>query len=79
MSNNKVKDWKEFEALKDLPNLVERNFVGNPLEQKHSEDGDWVQQVQQRLPGLKKMDGTYKVSHDACLPLSTPSCTHCWL
>eukprot|EP00038_Savillea_parva_P008912 m.180018 g.180018 ORF g.180018 m.180018 type:complete len:193 (-) comp14909_c0_seq1:267-845(-) len=57
MSNNKVKDWKEFEALKDLPNLVELNFVGNPLEQKHSEDGDWVQQVQQRLPGLKKMDG----------------------
>jgi hypothetical protein len=57
MTNNKVKDWKEFEALKDLPCLVELNFVGNPLEQKCQEDGDWVAQVQQRLPGLKKLDG----------------------
>ena len=32
MSNCKVKDWKEFEQLKDLPNLKELNFIGNPLE-----------------------------------------------
>ena len=28
MTNNKVKDWKEFEELKNLPELVELNFVG---------------------------------------------------
>eukprot|EP00037_Helgoeca_nana_P016802 m.158363 g.158363 ORF g.158363 m.158363 type:complete len:199 (+) comp23694_c1_seq5:2483-3079(+) len=64
MTNNKVKDWKEFEALKDLPCLVELNFVGNPLEQKCQEDGDWVAQVQQRLPGLKKLDGIPLVGDD---------------
>ena len=34
-----------------------RYTPGNPLEQKHSEEGNWVAQVQQRLPNLKKMDG----------------------
>jgi hypothetical protein len=29
MTNNKVKDWKEFEELKNLPELVELNFLGS--------------------------------------------------
>eukprot|EP00041_Stephanoeca_diplocostata_P010581 m.168522 g.168522 ORF g.168522 m.168522 type:complete len:187 (-) comp18212_c0_seq2:282-842(-) len=64
MANNKVKDWKEFEQLKDCPKLVELNFVGNPLQEKHAADGDWKEQVQQRLPGLKKMDGIPLVSDE---------------
>eukprot|EP00053_Salpingoeca_punica_P006158 m.59160 g.59160 ORF g.59160 m.59160 type:complete len:187 (+) comp13557_c0_seq1:200-760(+) len=57
MSNCKVKDWKEFEELKLLPLLEDLVFVGNPLQEKHAADGDWVQQVTSRLPGLKKLDG----------------------
>jgi len=57
MSNNKVKDWKEFDQLKDMTSLEELLMVGNPLEEKHSAEGDWVEQVSARLPNLKKLDG----------------------
>jgi hypothetical protein len=36
MSNCKVKDWKEFDELKLLPQLVDLIFVGNPLEETHT-------------------------------------------
>ena len=39
MSNNKVKDWVEFERLKELPLLEDLLFVGNPLQEKHAADG----------------------------------------
>ncbi len=39
LSNNKVKDWKEFEDLKGCPVLEDLLFVGNPLQEKHSADG----------------------------------------
>merc|ERR1719197_1705950 len=45
MSNNKVKDWKEFDQLKDMSSLEELLFVGNPLQVKHAADGDWEDQV----------------------------------
>jgi len=32
-------------------------FAGNPLEEKHSSDGDWKDQVALRLKKLKKLDG----------------------
>lgn len=32
-------------------------FKGNPLEEKHSAEGDWRDQVQKRLPKLRKLDG----------------------
>jgi dynein light chain 1, axonemal len=57
MSNNKVAAWGEFEKLQELPNLQELLFIGNPLEEKHSKDGDWRIQVIKRLPNLKKLDG----------------------
>ena len=31
--------------------------VGNPLEAKHSEEGDWREQATKKLPKLKKLDG----------------------
>ena len=34
-----------------------RPFAGNPLEEKHSADGDWRDQAIRRLPRLKKLDG----------------------
>lgn len=57
LSNNRIKDWKEFDQLKDLPNLQELTFNGNPLSEKHIADGDYVQEIQNRLPKLKKLDG----------------------
>jgi dynein light chain 1 len=31
--------------------------TGNPLEEKHSADGDWRDKVTVKLPKLKKLDG----------------------
>ncbi|XP_078493130.1 dynein axonemal light chain 1-like [Ciona intestinalis] len=58
MNNNQVKDWSEFNKLQNLPVLMELEFVGNPLEEKHSEDGDWQERVKKSLKRLKKLDGT---------------------
>ena len=41
----------------ELPLLEDLLFVGNPLEEKHTADGDWRKQVTSRLKGLKKLDG----------------------
>ncbi|XP_069016977.1 dynein axonemal light chain 1 [Embiotoca jacksoni] len=58
MSNNQVKDWGEFERLADLPCLADMVFVGNPLEEKHSSEGTWMDEACKRLPNLRKLDGT---------------------
>ncbi|ELT99520.1 hypothetical protein CAPTEDRAFT_172572 [Capitella teleta] len=57
MSNNSVKDWAEFSKLADLPCLEDLLFVGNPLEEKHSAEGDWRDQVSNKLKKLRKLDG----------------------
>ena len=57
MSNNAVKDWKEFDQLKDCTSLVELVFIGNPLQVAHAEAGDWKEQVAGRLTKLGKLDG----------------------
>uniref|UniRef100_A0A8C2AAG1 Dynein axonemal light chain 1 n=1 Tax=Cyprinus carpio TaxID=7962 RepID=A0A8C2AAG1_CYPCA len=57
MSNNLVKEWGEFQKLADLPSLVDLVFVGNPLEEKYSADGNWIEEATKRLPKLKKLDG----------------------
>nr|XP_020464425.1 dynein light chain 1, axonemal isoform X1 [Monopterus albus] len=58
MSNNLVKEWGEFERLADLPCLADLVFVGNPLQEKHSAEGNWLDEAQKRLPYLGKLDGT---------------------
>ncbi|XP_077117537.1 dynein axonemal light chain 1 isoform X1 [Ranitomeya variabilis] len=57
MSNNAVKDWAEFGKLADLPCLEDLVFVGNPLEEKHTSEGNWAEEATKRLPKLKKLDG----------------------
>lgn len=47
----------EFVRLADLPCLVDLVFVGNPLEDKHSSEGTWMDEASKRLPNLKKLDG----------------------
>jgi dynein light chain 1 len=58
MSNNKVEKWQEFDRLKELPELEDLLFVGNPLEKNTREKGEnWRLLVMQRLPNLKRLDG----------------------
>ncbi|XP_006004812.1 dynein axonemal light chain 1 [Latimeria chalumnae] len=57
MSNNLVKDWAEFAKLGELPCLADLVFVGNPLEEKHTSEGTWIDEATKRLPKLKKLDG----------------------
>ncbi|XP_068822456.1 dynein axonemal light chain 1 [Capricornis sumatraensis] len=64
MSNNLVKDWAEFVKLAELPCLEDLVFVGNPLEEKHSAEGNWVEEATKRVPKLKKLDGTPVIKED---------------
>lgn len=57
MSNNLVKDWGEFVRLAELLCLIELVFVGNPLEEKYSAEGTWMDEATKRLPNMKKLDG----------------------
>ncbi len=43
--------------MADLPALVDLVFVGNPIEEKYSADGNWTEEATKRLPKLKKLDG----------------------
>uniref|UniRef100_A0A3Q3XB87 Dynein axonemal light chain 1 n=1 Tax=Mola mola TaxID=94237 RepID=A0A3Q3XB87_MOLML len=52
MSNN-----LDLLLLADLPCLVDLGFVRNPLEEKHSAEGTWIDEACKRLPNLKKLDG----------------------
>ena len=42
--------------------MIACRFLGNPLEEKHSGEGDWREQATKRLPRLKKLDGKNSVS-----------------
>ncbi|XP_029454527.1 dynein light chain 1, axonemal isoform X3 [Rhinatrema bivittatum] len=64
ISNNLVKDWAEFSKLADLPLLEDLVFVGNPLEEKQSAEGTWLEDATKRLPKLKKLDGTPVVKQE---------------
>ncbi|XP_061405948.1 dynein axonemal light chain 1 [Lethenteron reissneri] len=64
MSNNLVKEWSEFVRLADLPALADLVFVGNPLEDKHSGEGNWMEEATRRLPRLKKLDGSPVIRQD---------------
>ncbi|GAA6102390.1 dynein axonemal light chain 1 isoform X2 [Tachysurus ichikawai] len=57
MSNNLVKEWGEFVKLADISSLVDLVFVGNPLEEKYSAEGTWIDEATKRVPNLKKLDG----------------------
>lgn len=57
MANNVVKDWAEFARLASVPCLAELVFVGNPLEEKHTNEGNWTDEASKRIPHLRKLDG----------------------
>ena len=39
MAHNKVKDWNEFEKIKELKNLKNVVFLGNEIYNKFEEEG----------------------------------------
>jgi dynein light chain 1 len=39
-------------------------MVGNPLEEKHSAEGDWRDRTIKTLPNLKSLDGVPVVKQD---------------
>ncbi|XP_002730787.1 dynein axonemal light chain 1-like [Saccoglossus kowalevskii] len=60
LSNNQVKDVAELNKLGELPMLEELVFVGNPLEEKHSQEGTkeaYKNHVKGKMLKLKKLDG----------------------
>ena len=57
ISNNKIKNWEEIDKLKELPEIGNVLFVGNPIYENVSrEDAKYL--VLKRLPQLKNVDGT---------------------
>ena len=46
--------------------------TGNPLEEKHTQDGDWRDKVCAKLVKLKKLDGEHFIE-TLLLPLNFPS------
>lgn len=57
----------EFVKLAELATLVDLVFVGNPLEEKYSTEGTWIDEATKRVPNLKKLDG--KDDAMLCKPL----------
>lgn len=57
MSNNKLDKWSELERLQDLPDLEDLLLIGNPIQQKMTEEGNWRIKIVALLPKLKKLDG----------------------
>ena len=52
------------EAVADMVRYPLFPLTGNPLEEKHSLEGDWRDKAIARLPKLKKLDGVPVVSQE---------------
>eukprot|EP00049_Salpingoeca_infusionum_P007939 m.128204 g.128204 ORF g.128204 m.128204 type:complete len:190 (-) comp13866_c1_seq6:2174-2743(-) len=65
ISNCKIADWKQVEILGKLTKLESLVLQGNPLQEKHPDPEDWADQVAQRIPSLKKLDGVPIVRSEA--------------
>ena len=56
IGNNKIKNWDEIDKLKDLPEIANVLFVGNPIYDNVKEEPKLL--VLKRVPTLKNVDGT---------------------
>lgn len=59
ISYNLVKEWQEVSKINDCPQLADVGFVGNPIWEKMTSDGEWVPTVSKKLPNVKRLDGYY--------------------
>uniref|UniRef100_A0A8C9II39 Uncharacterized protein n=1 Tax=Piliocolobus tephrosceles TaxID=591936 RepID=A0A8C9II39_9PRIM len=55
---------RENHNIIELPCLEDLVFVGNPLEEKHSAENNWIEEATKRVPKLKKLDGTPVIKGD---------------
>eukprot|EP00835_Amoeboradix_gromovi_P002869 NODE_172_length_15988_cov_0.603940.p9 type:complete len:182 gc:universal NODE_172_length_15988_cov_0.603940:687-1232(+) len=60
-ANNRIKTWDALAVLRDLPCLEEINLVGNPIEERCSQDGTWRDLMNKQCQFLKKLDGKYYI------------------
>lgn len=56
ISNNKIKSWDEIDKLKDLPEIANVNFIGNPIYEQVKEEPKFL--VLKKIMTLKNVDGT---------------------
>lgn len=56
ISNNLIKEWKEFDRFSSCPMLEDLLFTGNPLFEAVEPD-KFISEVTRRLPNLKKLEG----------------------
>ncbi|KAJ3396609.1 Dynein light chain 1, axonemal [Lobulomyces angularis] len=56
-SNNKIKGWEGIVPISSLPLIEDVVFYNNPIEEKCSADGNWVDEMKKRFPTLKRLDG----------------------
>ena len=56
----------EYTSFFAIPGMliITMLYAGNPLEEKHSTEGDWRDQALKRLPKLKKLDGVPVVGQE---------------
>ena len=55
IGNNKIKNWDEIDKLKDLPEIANVLFIGNPIYESVKEEPNLV--VLKKIPTLKNIDG----------------------
>ncbi|CAD8139882.1 unnamed protein product [Paramecium octaurelia] len=56
IGNNRIKIWDEVDKLKDLPEIANVLFVGNPIYENQKDDPKLL--VLKRITTLKNVDGT---------------------
>ena len=55
ISKNKIKNWDEIDKLKDLNEIANLNFIGNPIYEQAKEEPLII--VLKKIMTLKNIDG----------------------
>ncbi|KAL7750756.1 Dynein light chain 1, axonemal [Sorochytrium milnesiophthora] len=63
-SNNKIKAWEGVSPLTHLAQLEDVVLLGNPLEEKHTAEGNWRDMCSKTLPQIKRLDGKIVIKED---------------
>ena len=57
ISNNRIKNWDEIDKLKDLPEIANVLFIGNPIYELNKVSEMNLLMVLKKVPTLKNIDG----------------------
>ena len=64
MAHNKVKDWNEFEKIKELKNLKNVVFLGNEIYNKFDDPAQGRLEVLKKLPHCTMIDNILVTASD---------------